>query len=370
MQERDTPVPVDVGGGRTGLPRPSADDCSAGTVSSQADLLETATGKGKSSLNRIGPKLGVECKELPKYDRIGSISSQLKSIRRNSWGGEPPRKRKVRDDSFEGVGDSVTPYKRKQDPAAFTLMEALDMITKYTRILDKLVGENPNTKKEIKETVSHLRKNAEVIGRITVQEWLEEHKWERIEKQIFDVDVQTDAVVEASSSVKDVGIQTMSVERINRELEEEKQTRRFREYIKMNRGSDKWKDIVNGDWSEGVYGSTWIPDRNLDWGDINEDIVLIVDANTCKDKGLVKKVTYSCPITKELFNRQLKAGEIEFGSENTQFEINGLEVQETGKRFIFVLPCDAVTAAVEMDGVYHILQSWGKLLRQLDRGNS
>lgn len=150
-------------------------------------------------------------------------------------------------------------------------MEGLETITKCSKILDKLVSEYPNTKKKIKDMTSQLRRNIEVIGRVTVQEWLEKHKWERIEKQTFDVDIQTDVAVDSDISVKDL-LQKTSIERVEVGIQTEERTIR-KDVVDMRKqiegldppwNLDKVTKILDKRWSEEVFSKVkMVGDRQL-----------------------------------------------------------------------------------------------------------
>ncbi|KAL3270376.1 hypothetical protein HHI36_009421 [Cryptolaemus montrouzieri] len=81
---------------------------------------------------------------------------------------------------------------RKEDPITYVLKEALEPIIKYSRELDTRVYENSNTKVEIKIAVALLKRNVDVLERESTKEWLEAHKYLKIEIPKYDTDTQTE----------------------------------------------------------------------------------------------------------------------------------------------------------------------------------
>lgn len=66
------------------------------------------------------------------------------------------------------------------------------MIRKQCKELSKYVDENPNTKKEIKEVTGRFKRQMEVFKREMVRGWFETKRYVPVEKQTYDIDIQTD----------------------------------------------------------------------------------------------------------------------------------------------------------------------------------
>lgn len=98
------------------------------------------------------------------------------------------RKRKIE----EVFTNNPEVYKRKECPIVFTLMEAIKTITKQNNELERIIEANTNTKREIKETSSRIKRTVETMDRSTINQFLKNHKYEEIQKGMYKVNVQTD----------------------------------------------------------------------------------------------------------------------------------------------------------------------------------
>lgn len=146
-------------------------------------------------LTRNG-KLGGTPKGNNGSDKVGLLS---RMERCNSVGGSIKRKR------MEGnhTGKADNPYNRTECSVAFVLSEAIEMTCKLAEDLNKQIGAHSNTQKNIKETAAKIVRNSEVFQRLSVKAWLEDHRYEPIEKMCIEMDTQT-----AEKSTSDVGTQT------------------------------------------------------------------------------------------------------------------------------------------------------------------
>lgn len=70
-------------------------------------------------------------------------------------------------------------------------MEAIARNRTLVAELEKLTSDFPNTQKHIKEVAVKMKTNAEVFNRKMVQDWLENKRWEPIDKNTYDADTQT-----------------------------------------------------------------------------------------------------------------------------------------------------------------------------------
>ncbi|KAH1020868.1 hypothetical protein HUJ04_010460 [Dendroctonus ponderosae] len=156
VQRRDTSVPVGVVGERIGPARPSSSDYSTPPPMARDQARAVAA---------TGPR--------------------NKSIRQLQA-----------DTSFEGpTGASVEtedmPYKRKESPEAFVLVETLEAITKLGRELATRIEQN--TKREIKDISLKMGKQLDTLERDLIKKWLEDHRYEGVDRMMIDVDIQTDS---------------------------------------------------------------------------------------------------------------------------------------------------------------------------------
>lgn len=122
----------------------------------------------------------------PKHSRLNLVS-QLKRCDSLNTG----RKRKALDTSGEWGRPSIEGINDSEDPITFIVREAMQLVIRCSKELDKRILENPNTKREIKDLSLNLRKGAEVLGRETTKKWLDDHRWTKVEIPTYDVECQT-----------------------------------------------------------------------------------------------------------------------------------------------------------------------------------
>lgn len=123
-----------------------------------------------------------------------SMGDALRSIPRRVEGGT---KRKIGDISqnYEEA------YKKKECSEVFILNEAIEQITRLVGKLGKKIERN--TQREIKEIADQLSIQIKSLNKDIVINWLENNKYEKTEKMVYDADVQTD-----TKRTRDMGIQT------------------------------------------------------------------------------------------------------------------------------------------------------------------
>ncbi|CAH0558571.1 unnamed protein product [Brassicogethes aeneus] len=85
-------------------------------------------------------------------------------------------------------------YKIKESSEVFVIREAIGEITRIGKTLEQHMEQN--TKQEVREACGRLSRQVEIINRRIVQNWLEEHRYERVEKMLIDADTQTENKVE------------------------------------------------------------------------------------------------------------------------------------------------------------------------------
>lgn len=86
------------------------------------------------------------------------------------------------------------PYRKEEDPIMFVMLEVIARLTDQVKGLEKLVLENPKTKKEIKEVSRELSKQ------------INHHRFKRVKAVMLDADCQY------KNRVEEVGTQTVFVE--------------------------------------------------------------------------------------------------------------------------------------------------------------
>ncbi|KAJ8965282.1 hypothetical protein NQ314_004245 [Rhamnusium bicolor] len=169
---------------------------------------------------------------------------------------ERGKKRKIGDTSIVEVGTELTPTKKVEDSIVFILRESFEMIIKTTAELERRVGENPNTKREIKELVSKLKKGTEVLGRSSTKEWLEEHKWKQVDVPKYDVDTQTSTEYPKTVSKQDANTQTSP--EYSQAAGEAELARDIRRNMSNIRGMEDMWDIVKERWPIQTYEKTTV----------------------------------------------------------------------------------------------------------------
>ncbi|CAH1107100.1 unnamed protein product [Psylliodes chrysocephalus] len=100
------------------------------------------------------------------------------------------KKRKLADTSMLDPSPAE-PYKQKLSPEAFILKEAIEKNTDLVKKLVKLLEIVPNTHKGIKEITRSMKKNSKEFEMESLTQWINEHKYEKIEKITFDTETQT-----------------------------------------------------------------------------------------------------------------------------------------------------------------------------------
>ncbi|CAH0562915.1 unnamed protein product [Brassicogethes aeneus] len=210
----EDPVPVGVGGDEAGPSRSLTDNCKA-----LAEKQPKRQGKGiaryvegrRDSVESIDLVWDEEMqKSVPKKTDtafpkpFGTIARSF-SFKTASTSTKN-KKRKVMDTSLR---ETEPVYNTKESSEAFVLMEAIEVISKLSKTLCKQVEQN--TKREIKEIVPKLEHQVALMNRLSIQSWLEKHRYEGIPKMLFDGETQTeerDAINATRMQMADQGTQT------------------------------------------------------------------------------------------------------------------------------------------------------------------
>lgn len=161
-------------------------------------------------------------------------------LQRSSSVTEVDRKRKERiSDVSEG------PYKRKLCSAAFTLNEAITGITKTFKEMEKYL-ELKNTKTEIKEKSSCLRKHIALLNKNIVQDFIKANQYEIQEKMTFDADIQVDLTSEMSMKEDKQGDKNTNEYKLLQEIKKLKEENEFNKR-QLNILTRKIKEIEKQD---------------------------------------------------------------------------------------------------------------------------
>ncbi|XP_064214106.1 uncharacterized protein LOC135266775 [Tribolium castaneum] len=194
-QGGSSPVPV-AGGGKAGLSRPSASNRGASSVGNQAEMLlatgekekDQAEGAGRASGSMVDtPKTG------PLHSRL-NLTSRLQRCSSLSEGST--KKRKYVDSS----PSPKTAYNKKESAVAFSAIEAIGNIVKIAEKLNNTIKASYQPKKEIVHMVESINRNTKVFANESIKAWLEEVRWEPVERITYDADAQTDPPQEAEDT--------------------------------------------------------------------------------------------------------------------------------------------------------------------------
>lgn len=128
-------------------------------------------------------------------------------------------------------------------PVAFVLIENLNAIYQNCKEMERVISENVNTKREIKETAAKLRRNCEAIKGNAVKDWLERHRWIRAETPTYEVDAQRDG----NWGKMDVACQTDNIENGNQWVN-----------LSIIDTAEKFEEVAKVEWSEEMYQNTEI----------------------------------------------------------------------------------------------------------------
>ncbi|CAH0563000.1 unnamed protein product [Brassicogethes aeneus] len=261
-----TPEPVGNGGGSAGPTRSSTNDCTA-PGANQPGCSATATGiplRSDGTLTRMFSKMSEAVKDGTRRGSLttpGSPNVSTELVRCNSLNTD--KKRKNTDTSFS----SVEAYKIKESSEVFVIIEALGEITRIGKTLEQHMEQN--TKREVREACVRLSRQVEIINRRIVQNWLENHRFERVEKMLIDVDTQTENKVESEK-------EKISIEKIDS----------FDDYAAVT--EEKWKDYS--------YSQTSVMVGNpVATKDSTTKVVFVEKSDPNMDKGIQKLFKERCP---------------------------------------------------------------------------
>ncbi|CAH0555181.1 unnamed protein product [Brassicogethes aeneus] len=180
-------IPVGNGGGSAGPTRSSTSDCTASGANQPGSLvMDTGkpTGSRRSSVDSVEY---VWDEEAQKSILKSEVSNVFKAIAR-SYSFTGAKKRKVQDTSLRDREEEI--YKRRESSEAFVLKEALEEITRLSKILEANIEQN--TKTENKKLAVGMTKHVEVINRQTIRNWIEKHSFEEGPKMLYNGETQTE----------------------------------------------------------------------------------------------------------------------------------------------------------------------------------
>lgn len=80
--------------------------------------------------------------------------------------------------------------KKIENSAAFNLIETITALTENVNALEQHVFEYKNTNKKIIDIVLRMRRHVNVFKHTSITEWLNKHKYEKVETLKYDADIQ------------------------------------------------------------------------------------------------------------------------------------------------------------------------------------
>lgn len=171
------------------------------------------------------------------------------------------RKRKI---SELGLGMEGEAYKKEEDSCMFVMMEAIYELTRHSKELDKQVTENQNTKKEIKDLSSKIRRQMEVLNRQALREWRERHRFKKVEPIMLEADTQT------GRNVAEVATQTVF-------LDESDGERALKVCLENGSSFGDLSQYLDIDWPNEVFECTALRYTSLGEMEVTGDMAIIID---------------------------------------------------------------------------------------------
>ncbi|KAK4887459.1 hypothetical protein RN001_003730 [Aquatica leii] len=138
-------------------------------------------------------------------------------------------------------------YKRKANPVVADLVEELQ----------KTVDANVNTKREVKEITNRIRRQVDNLNKESVKTFLENNKWDKLEKVRLDVDIQTEVIGPNQDIYVDKNIQTIQWTKDGKE--------RINNIDHVN-SFEEWKMIAYGHPLDNTRGaiSIWVNSKEVE----------------------------------------------------------------------------------------------------------
>ncbi|CAH0562812.1 unnamed protein product [Brassicogethes aeneus] len=184
---RETLVPVGGDGAATGAPRSSAVDCRS-PARDQAGAHVVATGKeqaGKLPMHPMLKDVLMAMNRSVSLTELGSASHfSAKSPVEKTAGQDWSRPKAGMENEFR---------------------ETMEEVTKLSTEMEKHIEQN--TRRELKGLIKELLIQVEVLNRVIIKKWLDEHTYEPVEKMYIDVDTQTETQPKEYGSQTDITIE-------------------------------------------------------------------------------------------------------------------------------------------------------------------
>ena len=270
VQGGDTPVPVGNEVPRTGLTRSSANDCSVPLVGDQAGVHASASGIKEERMDECDfllKSLGESRHSTPKTSRlttqrsppmtVGETKETVETVKQANisfidltWDEEEHRSRKKRKraevpEATKQEEENEKENKKRRDELA----QFFQGLEKEVRRLDKLVSENTNTKKDIKESTAALRAMVALIYTKETMGYIEGHNTNAGKKgRTAEKESQTN---ETNTETRETATQTE-----DGETNEPGDYIVKREQILEVKNHEDFKQIRNFEWPEETYVST------------------------------------------------------------------------------------------------------------------
>lgn len=116
----------------------------------------------RSRSRRQGERVATITITLDELQRARPTRVLSQQHRRSSSFNEG-KKRKIGDTYFSAAEQEVEAMRKVEDPIAFVILESLEALKKLSGELEKIITENPNTKKEIKEISTKFRRGMDFL---------------------------------------------------------------------------------------------------------------------------------------------------------------------------------------------------------------
>ncbi|CAG9759606.1 unnamed protein product [Ceutorhynchus assimilis] len=198
--------------------------------------------------------------------------------------------------------------------SAEELNTTMELIQKQIGILSKIVNENDNTKKEIKEISRKLQRYGETLKKPRIREWMQRQNGEKINETMATVNIHAQHIEKVEC--REIGTQTMDDEIVDDESK-----------ISECDTYQKWEEMANKNWSEEVYTNTEMKVGSpMDTKDQTTKVVWVGPTELNMEKGIQK-------IFRDKFPELLEIQE-EFGTLEQENKIKTCNTGQTTKRKI------------------------------------
>ncbi|XP_052738128.1 uncharacterized protein LOC128198188 [Bicyclus anynana] len=259
-----------------------------------------------------------------------------------------------------------------EDDTQTEIMKAISRLTKITAGLVKIVGENANTRSEIKIGVRDLKGNIEYLNKMT-RYWEDSlqkpTKTRALSKNSRDVEIQTTDVEKDEEYLKkEIAIQTDDDISENKDNSEtRKKEINLKEKIQKCNDIRSLTEIIDQEWPEESFRTVKIEkgnplSLNKDW-----DLVVIArpkPSENHKHQGIRKLLKTAHPEALELLDN-CEAPTVEYTIQTSTSSKKGIAENE---KWIYVLPYTQSTEKTkEVEYVYRLIQELTNVFKEHGR---